>query len=140
MNLLRSLSTSRPSGTFYNFGKFNLCSKTDISKTAWINAWPIWAKVINILSQVNWFIFGKKMTNTLEMSTFLKYHWGKSKQFSTKKVNAIATKKSSCFISLILVNLVANLTVSHSPSYTLSVVYYFWSFTICPSPFNHIVT
>ena len=28
---------------------------------------------INILSQVKWFSFGNKMTNTLEMSTFLKY-------------------------------------------------------------------
>ena len=52
--------------------KLDLSSKVDISKTAWINTWPIWAKVMNILPLVNWFIFGKKMTNTLEMSSFLK--------------------------------------------------------------------
>ena len=56
------------------------------------------------------------MTNTLEISSFLKYRYSKSKQFSTKKVRAIATKKSSCLVSLILVNLVATLTVSHSPT------------------------
>ena len=32
-------STSRPVGSFYTIRKLNLCLKTDISKTAWINAW-----------------------------------------------------------------------------------------------------
>ena len=32
-------NTSRPPPAFYNIWKFNLCSKTVISKTAWINAW-----------------------------------------------------------------------------------------------------
>ena len=35
----QSYSTSRPPPTLYNVQKLNLCSKTDISKTAWINAW-----------------------------------------------------------------------------------------------------
>ena len=96
--------------------KLDLCSKTDISKITCINAWSNWAKVINIFSQLNWFIFGKKITNTLEMSSLLKYRYSNSKQFPTKHVSAIATQKSSYLISLILVNLVANLTVSHSPT------------------------
>ena len=58
--------------------------------------------------------FWKEDDYTLKISSFLKYRWSKSKQFSTKKVSAIATKKSSCFISLILVNLVVYLTVFHS--------------------------
>ena len=37
-------STLRPSLAFYKIPKLNLCSKTDISKTAWINAW-LWTKV-----------------------------------------------------------------------------------------------
>ena len=39
-----AFSTSSPPLAFYNFRKLNLCSKTDISKTAWINAWsfPYW--------------------------------------------------------------------------------------------------
>ena len=65
--------TSRLAHTFYNFRKLNYCQKTDLSKTAWLNASPIWAKVIKILSQVNWFIFGEKMSNTLEMSSLFKY-------------------------------------------------------------------
>ena len=36
--------------------------------------------------------------------------------YSTNWVSAIATEKPSHFTSLILVNLVANLTVSHSPT------------------------
>ena len=51
------------------------------------------------------------MTNTLEMSLFLKYRQCKSKQF---KQNAVAPQIFFCFTILILVNLVANLTVSHS--------------------------
>ena len=31
-------STSRPPPALHNIGKLNFCSKTDISKTAWINA------------------------------------------------------------------------------------------------------
>ena len=38
---------------------------------------------MNLLSQVL-FIFGNKMTNTLEITSFLKYCLGKYKQFSTK--------------------------------------------------------
>ena len=48
------------------------------------------------------------MTNALEMSSLLKYHKVPLNQ------SAIATQKSSYFISLILVNLVVNLTASHS--------------------------
>ena len=36
--------------------------------------------------------------------------------YSTKQVSATAPEKSSYFTSLILMNLVANLTVSHSPT------------------------
>ena len=32
-------STSRPPPSFYSIQKLNLCSKTDISETAWINAY-----------------------------------------------------------------------------------------------------
>ena len=48
------------------------------------------------------YFFGKKITNALEMPSFLKYRYSKSRQFSTKQVSAIATQKPSCFISLIL--------------------------------------
>ena len=54
------------------------------------------------------------MADTLEMTSLLKYRQGKSKQFSTKQISAIAPQKSSFFTSLMLMNLVANLTVSHS--------------------------
>ena len=33
----RPYNTSRPSPAFYNIRKLNRCSKTDISKSAWIN-------------------------------------------------------------------------------------------------------
>ena len=33
-------STSRPPTAFYNIQKLNLCSKTNIKKTAWVNPWP----------------------------------------------------------------------------------------------------
>ena len=36
----KAYRTLRPSLGFYSMQKLNLCSKTDISKTAWINAWP----------------------------------------------------------------------------------------------------
>ena len=38
MNPLRSLQHQRSPPAFCNIRKFNLCSKTEISKTAWINA------------------------------------------------------------------------------------------------------
>ena len=55
------------------------------------------------------------MANTLEISSFLKYRYGKSKQFSPKEVNAIASQKSSCFTSLIPVNLIANYSPTIPP-------------------------
>ena len=73
----------------------------------------------------------------------------KSKQFSVKQVCAFAPEKSSCFTSLILVNLVklvpilvpsdnvsiVKLFLSQRFKYC-SVVYYFLSSTICPLPFS----
>ena len=56
------------------------------------------------------------MTNTLEISSFLKYRQDKSKQFSTNQVSVIAPQKPSCSTSLTLVNLVVHLTVSYSPT------------------------
>ena len=37
----QTCSTSRPPPALYNIQKLNLCSKTDISETAWINTWYI---------------------------------------------------------------------------------------------------
>ena len=34
-------STSRTTPTFYKIQKLSLCSKTDITKTPWINAWQV---------------------------------------------------------------------------------------------------
>ena len=55
------------------------------------------------------------MANAVEMTSFLKYRKGKSKQLSTKQLSVIAPQKSFYFASVILVNLVANLTAFHSP-------------------------
>ena len=75
---------------------------------------------------------------------------GKFKQFLIKQVSAIAPQNSSCFTSLILVNLVqlvwvlvtnGNVSIVKSVLSHLfmwcSAVYYFWLFTICPLPFCH---
>ena len=43
-------STSRPAPAFYNIRKLNLCSKTDISKTAWINVWTGMKTLILIIT------------------------------------------------------------------------------------------
>ena len=34
-------STLKSVPAFYNIQNFNLCSETDISKTAWVNAWHL---------------------------------------------------------------------------------------------------
>ena len=46
----RAFNLRRPPRAFYNIQKFNLCSNTDISKIAWINAWPYWIFLLGWIS------------------------------------------------------------------------------------------
>ena len=61
----RAYSTSRPPTAFYNIWKLNLCSKTDISKTAWINAW--WSVLM--------FVFTLQGETLIKLLKFWPFSW-----------------------------------------------------------------
>ena len=51
----------------YNIGKLNLCSKTDISKTAWINTWKVIFFLENCcFSNMCWISWNSKMKSKIQ--------------------------------------------------------------------------
>ena len=67
------------------------------------------------------YFWKKNMISTLEM--FLRSLNTVKVNLSNFKQSAIATQNSSCIISLILVNQIENLTVSHSPPLRVKLVW-----------------
>ena len=66
INLLQGVQHLETPYAFYNIQKLNLCSKTDISKTTWINAcMDVSKNKANITTQFPEIVFPIKMINSL---------------------------------------------------------------------------